>query len=347
MELLCALCVCVCLCRLPKAYYDPTVGRHKANGCIKGKKKEEWPAVEWLAKFIPTQVGCLAHGWGEKLSSHPGNKKAAAWWREEGLSGVPSTWDWDHSWRSALRWRMDTLLLLLFLPFDHPTASPPYLLLQNCLWYTAVTATRPVFSHSRQSGGPNTFTFRQVRFSWRSFHTRSTALKAKQSRITRIIKDKSSTWTSNISHSCSPGLKVQSQTVHPVFLGVCALKKHVISESGMSPTSTGQQQHRSYWPAADKCPSRCSRFTYTKHTDTAAEAIERCVVISARLLFKAAGRQLILIRVDRAGGTTTNQLIYSREQLHEPVTLSTLKSLQCREEMMSASESSLITNNIF
>lgn len=107
------------------------------------------PLLSDLQSSFFQKLPGLAHGWGEKLSSHPGNKKAAAWWREEGPSRVPSTWDWDHSWCSAVRWRMDTLLLLLFLPFDHPTVNTPYLVMQHCLWYTGVTAKRPMFSQLR------------------------------------------------------------------------------------------------------------------------------------------------------------------------------------------------------
>lgn len=76
--------------------------------------------------------------------------------------------------------------------------------------------------------------------------------------------------------------------------------------------------------AADKRPSRWSRSTRTNHTDMAAKAIELCFVISTQLLFKAAGRQLILIIVDGAGRTTTNQHVYSREWVYVPLSLSLL-----------------------
>lgn len=73
--------------------------------------------------------------------------------------------------------------------------------------------------------------------------------------------------------------------------------------------------------AADKRPSRWSRSTRTNHTDLAAKAIELCFVISTRLLFKAAGQQLILIRVDGAGRTTTNQHMYSRVSIRATLSL--------------------------
>lgn len=112
----------------------------------------------------------------------------------------------------------------------------------------------------------------------------------------------------------------------------------------LNPTSTAQNQHRPYWQMLQmKCPFRWSRSTHTDHTDIGLTAIELCFMTSARLLFKAAGQQLILIRVDGAGRTTTNQHIYAREWVYEPLTLSTLKSLYCRVEIMSVSESSLIS----
>lgn len=66
--------------------------------------------------------------------------------------------------------------------------------------------------------------------------------------------------------------------------------------------------------AGDECSFEGSRFTHTLNILTPQpKAIELCCVISAALLFKAAGRQLVLIRVDGAATTTTNQHIYLRE----------------------------------
>lgn len=201
---------------------------------------------------------------------------------------------------------------------------------------------------------------------------RSRSSKSKQSLIS-LIKESSLIWKFSFPHFCSSGLKVEIWTAHTVFLlteshwmkllwryiaadqqshrpdadgskcsSAFVYEEHIISETRSNLGSPKPAQVL-LTNAADKCPSRWSRSTHTNHTGITPKAIELCFVMSARLLFKAAGQQLILIWVDGAGRTSTNQLVYSRQWVYEPLTLSTLKSLHWRKEIMSASESSLIS----
>lgn len=100
---------------------DGAESKNRQNLTQKKSIIHKCDSPSWLTGEVSlSEVACFVHGWGEKLSSHPGNKRAAMWFKEESLSGIQSTWDRDHSWCSAARWWIDTLLLLLFLPFDHP-----------------------------------------------------------------------------------------------------------------------------------------------------------------------------------------------------------------------------------